>query len=464
MVNNMKIWINKCIAEERATSFIDAITFNISVPGQGGRVASNIRDGWYRALGIQAVTPICEDLYIIALSVFATDKRIPRSKTPDNWTREVHLNVPVIMVDQWNFVKEELERMLSYLSGDLWHFTFRSCEIENRYKDNHVHAPARNTLLNRIDGVSLFSGGLDSFCGAYDFMMKGKNTVFVGFKEYGKLESVQRTLMDSLNCCFPDIVKLLFTFTARACCPLGTENLPPENTSRSRSFLFICAAICVAEVVGDDTPVYIPENGFIGLNLPLTMGRSGSCSTRTTHPYFIKMLNGILGKVGIQHEVINPFAFQTKREIVQQFIAAPGFLENIHKTISCSHPCNGRWQGKTEPENCGYCYPCLIRQSSLVGVLPPNEHYSYDVLSLDYLMNATNAKRSDFVDLLSSINEACLSTDEDLMKRIKATGRLTQEETHAFLRLYKETIADLIRMLSVDPELLRIAGVHYATN
>ena len=205
------------------------MTFNISVPGQGGRVASNIRDGWYRVLGIQAVTPICEDLYIIALSVFATDKRIPRSKTPDNWTREVHLNVPVIMVDQWNFVKEELERMLGYLSGDLWHFTFRSCEIENRYKDNHVHAPARNTLLNRIDGVSLFSGGLDSFCGAYDLMMNSKNTVFVGFKEYGKLESVQSTLMDSLNCCFPDIVKLLFTFTARACCPLGTENLPPEN-------------------------------------------------------------------------------------------------------------------------------------------------------------------------------------------------------------------------------------------
>ncbi len=79
-------------------------------------------------------------------------------------------------------------------------------------------------------------------------------------------------------------------------------------------------------------------------------------------------------------------------------------------------------------------------------------------------MNATNAKRSDFVDLLSSIHRAYLSTDEDLMKRIKATGILTQEETHAFLRLYKETIKDLIRMLSADPELLRIAGVHYATN
>lgn len=464
MVNSMKIWINKCISEERTPAFQNALIFNISVPGQGGVVTSNIRDGWYRSLGIQMTTPVCEDLYIIALAVFAADKRIPRTRTPDNWTRALHLNVPVIEAEQWNLVKEELERTLSYLSGDLWHFTFRPCGVENRYKDNHKSVPARNTLLNKARGVSLFSGGLDSFCGAYNLMMSGKSAIFVGFKEYGKLESVQTSLMDDLNRNFPDVDKLLFTFTARAYCPLGAGTLPSENTSRSRSFLFICAALCVAEAVGDNIPVYIPENGFIGLNLPLTPGRSGSCSTRTTHPYFINMLNGILEKLGIRHKVINPFAFQTKREMVQQCMDAPGFLENIHKTISCSHPCNGRWQGKTKPENCGYCYPCLIRQSSLVGILPPNEHYSYDVLSLAYLMNATNAKRSDFVDLLNSINRAYMSTDEDLLRRIKATGRLSQEEAHGFLRLYKETIEDLIRMLSADPELLRIAGVTYAAN
>lgn len=460
----MKIWINKCVSEERTADFLDALIFNISVPGQGGVVTSNIRDGWYKTLGIQMVTPICEDLYIIALTVFAVDKRILRSRTKDNWTRVLHLNIPVIEVGQWNSIKENLERTLSYLSGDFWHFTFRPCGIEHRYKDDHKYASARNTLLDGVEGVSLFSGGLDSFCGAYNLMMRGKSTVFVGFKEYGKLESIQTSLMNDLNQNFPDVNKLLFTFTARAYCPLGAENFPSENTSRSRSFLFICAALCVAEAVGENTPVYIPENGFIGLNLPLTPGRSGSCSTRTTHPYFISMLNRIFEKIGIRHKIINPFAFQTKREIVQQCMDAPGFLENIHKTISCSHPCNGRFQGKTEPENCGYCYPCLIRQSSLVGILPPNEHYSYDVLSFHYLQNATNAKRSDFVDLLSSINKAYMSTDENLLKRINATGRLTTEEAHGFLRLYKQTMEDLIQMLSANPELLRIAGIVYAPN
>lgn len=59
-----------------------------------------------------------------------------------------------------------------------------------------------------------------------------------------------------------------------------------ENTSRGRSLLFLCAALSVAGILGENVPVYIPENGFIGLNIPLTGGRKGTCSTRTTHPYF----------------------------------------------------------------------------------------------------------------------------------------------------------------------------------
>lgn len=403
-------------------------------------------------------------LYIISLCVFAADKRIPRNRTPDGWTRGMHLNIPVLEEEKWNSVKKDLEKALSYLSGDMWELTFRRSTEANRYVDKHKRQPIRNCMLNSVGSISLFSGGLDSFCGAYDLLSRGQNTIFVGFKEYGKLESVQIDLMDNLNRNFPDVCKMLFTFTAKAYCPIGGQSLSPENTSRSRSFLFICAALCVAEIVGDDIPVYIPENGFIGLNLPLTPGRSGSCSTRTTHPYFLKMLNGLLEKLGIRHRIINPFAFSTKREMVNQFIDYPGFVENIHKTISCSHPCNGRWEGRSEPENCGYCYPCLIRQSSLVNVTVPHERYGNNTLSLQYLMNTTNAKKSDFVDLLSSVSTASKSADEELLRRIKATGRLTQGEALAFLRLYKSTIEDIIQLIAVDPELMRIVGLAHETN
>lgn len=61
-----------------------------------------------------------------------------------------------------------------------------------------------------------------------------------------------------------------------------------ENTSRGRSLLFLCAAVSIAGIMGKQVPVYIPENGFIGLNVALTNGRKGSCSTRTTAPLFFK--------------------------------------------------------------------------------------------------------------------------------------------------------------------------------
>ena len=464
MVIHMKIWINKCIEKEKSTYFNDALTFNLNVPGKGGLIASNIRDGWYRKLGIQSVSPICEDLYILALSVFAADKRISRSFSSDGWTRKLHLSIPVIEYSHWNSVRTSLEKMLSFLSGDIWTIDFRECEPTNRYQDNHKRPPQKLVSLETYDAVSLLSGGLDSYCGAYELLSQGKNVIFVGFKEFGKLEQIQNEIVHHFNESFPETSKMLFTFTAKAYKPLGIEKLPAENTSRSRSFLFLAAAICVAEAIGVNKPVYIPENGFIGLNLPLTPGRKGSCSTRTTHPYFLKMLNQLFLQLGISHKIINPYAFRTKREMIQEHKDTKGFLDCVSKTISCSHPCNTRWHGKSQPENCGYCYPCLIRQSSLLDVIVPNEHYTFNALSYDYILSATDSRRSDLVDLLSSISAAVKSTDQALLKRIKQTGQLSKEESLAFLRLYKATISDLLELFSRDKDLMRMIGIEYASN
>ncbi len=464
MVNKMEIWINKCINEEKSTPFQNALTFNISVPGCGGIITSDIRTGWYKLLGSKNVTPLCEDLFMIAMSVFAADKRIPRLKSDDAWTRIMNVNIPVLELDKWEKVKNELERMLSYLSGDIWNFTFRQASLEKRYQDFHKREPVRNEMLNRINGVSLFSGGMDSYCGAYKFLLDNQNIVFVGFKEYDRLKDVQADLLNSIQTSIPDSEMLLFRFTAKAHAPIGAVSPLAENTSRSRSFLFLCAAICVAEIVGDGIPVYIPENGFIGLNLPMTSGRKGSCSTRTTHPYFLKKLNALLSTIGLNHKITNPFAFSTKREMVLQYKDKPGFLANIHKTISCSHPRNGRWQGITVPENCGYCYPCLIRQSALLDVDVPLDYYPNDAISYNYILHATNNKRSDIVDLLNAVAVAIKSTDEELIARIRRTGKLNREEALSFLHVYKSTVNDLVELFSRDSELLRIMGIRHATN
>ena len=85
-------------------------------------------------------------------------------------------------------------------------------------------------------------------------------------------------------------------------------------------------------------------------------------------------------------------------------------------------------------------------------------------LSYDYILSATDSRRSDLVDLLSSISAAVKSTDQALLKRIKQTGQLSKEESLAFLRLYKATISDLLELFSRDKDLMRMIGIEYASN
>src|SRR5699024_9447531 len=52
------------------------------------------------------------------------------------------------------------------------------------------------------------------------------------------------------------------------------------------------------------------------------------------------------------------------------------FIERYKDTLSCSHPVQSRYDGISPPINCGYCYPCLIRRSSLVANGFLDNHYN----------------------------------------------------------------------------------------
>ncbi len=143
-------------------------------------------------------------------------KRISRSFSSDGWTRKLHLSIPVIEYSHWNSVRTSLEKMLSFLSGDIWTIDFRECEPTNRYQDNHKRPPQKLVSLEEYDAVSLLSGGLDSYCGAYELLSQGKNVIFVGFKEFGKLEQIQNEIVHHFNESFPQTSKMLFTFTAKS--------------------------------------------------------------------------------------------------------------------------------------------------------------------------------------------------------------------------------------------------------
>lgn len=457
----MRLWVNKCIDECPVNEFENAYVF--SIKREGSTIFTGLNDVWLM-MGKKEIQSLHEDLFIIGLSVFAVDKRISRNKTYNRWTREFEISIPVIEFEIWNNVKDRWESLLRFLTGDIWKLSFRKTkQILSRRK----RRSSKKIDVSTCTCVSLFSGGLDSFCGAIELLENGESPCLLGHNEYPKLRDKQKELCKMFTEEYPNQSSVFVSFTANSRAPINRDGLlrEGENTSRGRSLLFLCAAVTVAGIIGDNTKIYIPENGFIGLNIPLTNNRKGTCSTRTTHPYFIRSFNEILELVGIKHEVENFFAFESKRSIVLKVSETNAFKIGAKETISCSHPCLPRYKKKGEgdrtyPKNCGYCYPCIIRKSSLLGLERYDGEYSQNDISLEFYLQRKNGDTTnDMAAIMSSIYRYLSLDNEELQRLIKCTGHLTNDEVKKFVPVYKETMEDLKKLFSYDINLEEYIGI-----
>lgn len=448
----MKVWINKVEEDELNCGSEEVLIFNLMNKNNKSNVKTHIEDLW-RRFGVSSLSDINEDLIILAMSVFAIDKKVPRKYFDDNWTRQIELYLPVIEIEIWNKVKIELEDTLSFLSGDKWEINFR--KSKEKYRGNKVNKKYQLIKKDNFDCVSLFSGGLDSFCGALKLLNEEKRTCFVGFKEYKMLGGRQNEIFKNINDAFPDINKELLLFNTNPSIPLNKDgekkNIGTEITSRSRSFLFLAGALAVASIIGE-VPVYIPENGLIGINVPLTDSRIGSCSTRTTHPYFINKFNGILNDIGVKNKILNPYALKSKGEIVEEVSKLDVFEKTAYKTISCSHPCHSRYDKLQTPMNCGYCYPCLIRKSSMNKVNYLKDEYNpYNKLSKTFIENnnSIEGKAKDLKAVMYSLNRYINHIDDDsyINRLLIKTGKLELEEIREYNRVYRVSMEEIKNMI-----------------
>jgi 7-cyano-7-deazaguanine synthase in queuosine biosynthesis len=299
------------------------------------------------------------DLLVLAAGVYAADKVTPRELTGDGFTREFELSVPVAEHARFSEAREGLERTLSFLTGDAWTLRFRRI----------VGAPRQQRMVApETKSVALFSGGLDSLAGAID-LLSSEPLVLVGHHESGPTAHRQTELAEKLRAHYGDShvqLRQLLLGPARAnkrqAAPLPGAR---EETTRGRSFLFIAAGLALADTIDPNTPLYLPENGFIGINVPLVPARSGALSTRTTHPYFLTMMRDALDTLGLAgHQLENPFRLQTKGEILQGSANSTLLAQLAPRSVSCAHPTAGRWDGETFG-NCGTCWPCMIRRASM---------------------------------------------------------------------------------------------------
>ena len=160
--------------------------------------------------------------------------------------------------------------------------------------------------------------------------------------------------------------------------------------------------------------------------------------------------------------IINYFAYNTKREIVNQVKDTEAFQKCYADTISCSHPCLARYNkngSKEYPINCGYCYPCLIRKSSLLDICEEKK-YSYQGEDFEFLMAYKESEKSaDLRAVLGSIYRYKHSSDKELKRYIRCVGELTEDEVEKFLVLYQKSMDDLIQLFSEDKRMREYLGL-----
>jgi hypothetical protein len=101
--------------------------------------------------------------------VYYADRRVIRMQEDDAWTRQIKLYIPVLEIDKWNENKELLDKMLSFLSGDIWTFEFRKRELSPK-EEKARSGMQRQKKKHKPKAICMLSGGLDSFIGAIDIL------------------------------------------------------------------------------------------------------------------------------------------------------------------------------------------------------------------------------------------------------------------------------------------------------
>lgn len=280
------------------------------------------------------------DMLVVAAHVHAADTRISRfTESQDAWTREIRLVIPVSDPVRWTTAAPILVRALNFLTGDRWDFGFRE-----RAKGYIKLVPSAEPDLipAPFDGVSLFSGGLDSLIGAIDDLNAGETPLLVSHAGEGLVSKSQEQCFDGLKASYKssafDRLRVWMSFDSGL-----VEDVGSEDTTRGRSFLFFSLGVAAGTALGRDFVLKVPENGLIALNVPLDRLRLGALSTRTTHPFYMARWNDLLRALGVGGKVENPYWNKTKGEMVAQ-CANPALLKQLAPlSLSCSSPSKGRW-------------------------------------------------------------------------------------------------------------------------
>jgi 7-cyano-7-deazaguanine synthase in queuosine biosynthesis len=326
------------------------------------------------------IPPILTDLIEIAAYVFAADEMASRGGSTmaamgRDWRRRFRFVIPIRIPEVWSRpdVVEALTDALGFMSEDEFRFEFLQHDAPPPIAQYFDLGPALGNNFSS-DEVLLFSGGMDSLCGALVELHqhRRKRLLLVSHQSSSKMTAHQKVLAVALRDRFPERV---LHVPVRAGITGAT---PREFTQRTRSFLF--AAIAAAVGAGQQRILFY-ENGVVSFNLPIAGQVVGTRASRTTHPHTLQLMERLLGLL-LQRDfrVENPFIWKTRAEVAT-LGAQSGHADLLGLSVSCSRV---RSMERDQP-HCGVCSQCIDRGFAMLGAelgdLDAGGSYRIDLLT-----------------------------------------------------------------------------------
>jgi 7-cyano-7-deazaguanine synthase in queuosine biosynthesis len=277
------------------------------------------------------------DLVTLMGAIYCKDVQTPK---PNEKPRYIEIDIPVFNIDIWREQTNLIENMVKWVSEDIYKFNF----IETSYRQ---HDYATSILPPSQNEVTLFSGGLDSFSGAYHNYKNNIQSDYIGFINKDEEKTKQIQVAKFYKDVFVDSTEIILIDK-----PVQKKITYTQST---RSLLYLSLAISKA-FFNSATNVYLYENGILSLNPEI----KNRYTTKTTHPKTIYLYRLLLERLNINVLINHPFLFKTKGEIINDM--DNNFKKVIKDTFTCGQ---GRSPIKSHTGQCGICIPCILRKISI---------------------------------------------------------------------------------------------------
>lgn len=287
--------------------------------------------------GADEITAHHVDLLRLAATVALADRWHRRTPAVTGWARHLAIEMPVQNPERWAAAAQALADCLEYVSGDHWVFAFIPGQALR----------IQRTLLRNTEFsvVVPFSGGLDSHLLKEDLLARGERPLLVTARTSA---FVSRAAHDAAHAPGHE-----------AGIPVRLKSGPhAEDTFRTRTFLFGCAA-AVAAVIAGTNRIEIAENGQGSIGASL-VPFGAEVPYRTTHPLFTERLRRFLAAVGIDVRFAHPYMWRTKGSVLAD-LRSRGHAGAWHTTTSCSRNMP-RTKSVPDKRACGICGNCMLRR------------------------------------------------------------------------------------------------------